>query len=297
MIRGLWVYSIAALVCLSASLPGLPAQAAYGVLIVGRLLLGLSESLTMVGLLSWGFGIMGPQASGRVIALVGMGMYGAFAVGGPVGLALFNQTGFAGVMGASALVPLIGLAMALPVAGVAPLVGERPSFWTIIGRILGARPRCGPSGRRLRGDRRVHAAAVPAPRLAPCRARTDLLRQRVRVDAHPVRPPARPGRRHSGGPCLVGLSAVDREWPRRRACGGLPERAWLFPDLPGDGRRSGPAHPAALARHCDRRLRRVSRTSPMASPARRQDCWPTVSDMASCSSSAEWPRPSGSRWS
>ena len=135
MIRGLWVYSIAALVCLAASWPGFPAPAAYSILIVGRLLLGLGESLTMVGLLSWGFGIMGPQASGRVIAWVGMGMYGAFAVGSPVGLALFNRTGFAGVMGASALVPLIGLAMTLPIAGVAPLVGGRPSFWSIIGRI------------------------------------------------------------------------------------------------------------------------------------------------------------------
>ncbi len=46
-----------------------------------------------------------------------------------------TRTGFAGVMGASALVPLIGLAMTLPIAGVAPLVGERPSFWSIIGRI------------------------------------------------------------------------------------------------------------------------------------------------------------------
>ena len=135
MVRGLWVYSLAGLVCLAASLLGFPTPDAYGVLIVGRLLQGLGESLTLVGLLSWGFGIMGPQASGQVIALVGMGMYGAFAVGGPVGLALFDRAGFAGVMGASALVPLIGLAMALPVAGVAPLVGERPSFWSIIGRI------------------------------------------------------------------------------------------------------------------------------------------------------------------
>ncbi len=135
MVRGLLVYSLAALVCLAASWPGFSSPAAYGVLIVGRLLLGLGESLTLVGLLSWGFGIMGPQASGRVIALVGIGMYGAFAFGGPVGLALFDHTDFAGVMGASAIVPLVGLMMALPIASVAPLSGERTSFWRIIGRI------------------------------------------------------------------------------------------------------------------------------------------------------------------
>ncbi|WP_113888550.1 arabinose transporter [Roseiarcus fermentans] len=135
MVRGLVVYAFAALVCLAASWPGASASLAYGVLMVGRLLLGLGESLTLVGLLSWGFGIMGPQASGRVIALVGIGMYGAFAVGGPVGLALFDQAGFAGVMGAAVLVPLIGLLMALPVPAVVPAGGERPSFWRIIGRI------------------------------------------------------------------------------------------------------------------------------------------------------------------
>jgi MFS family permease len=134
-IRGLYVYTLAGLICLAASWPGFPAPAAYGVLIVGRLLLGVGESLALVGLLAWGFGIMGPQGSGRVLALVGMGLYGAFAVGSPIGLALFDWAGFAGVMGACALVPLVGLAMVLPVAAVALHVGERLPFWHIIGRI------------------------------------------------------------------------------------------------------------------------------------------------------------------
>ncbi len=135
MIRGLWIYALAGLICAASSWPGLPALAAYGVLIAGRLLLGVSESFTVVGLIAWCFGIMGPSRSGQVLALVGMGLFGAFAVGSPIGIALFNQAGFAGVMGACALVPLIGLAMVLPVAAVAPHVGERSPFWRIIGRI------------------------------------------------------------------------------------------------------------------------------------------------------------------
>ena len=134
-IRGLWVYAFAGLVGLAANWPALPPLAAYGVLIVGRLLLGVGESMTLLGLLAWGFGIMGPQRSGRVFGLVGMGIFGAFAVGSPVGLAVFDGAGFAGVMGACALVPLIGLAMVLSVAGVTPHPGERPPFWRIIGRI------------------------------------------------------------------------------------------------------------------------------------------------------------------
>jgi MFS family permease len=135
MVRGLWVYTLAGLICAAATWPGLAAPPAYGILIVGRLLLGVGESLTVVGLMAWCFGIMGPKRSGRVFALVGMGLYGAFAVGSPIGIALFDWAGFAGVMGASALVPLVGLAMALPVAAVAVHVGERPTFWRIIGRI------------------------------------------------------------------------------------------------------------------------------------------------------------------
>ena len=135
MARGLWIYAAAGLLCVAANAPSLPPSAAYGVLILGRLLLGVGESMTLVGLVAWGFGIMGPRRSGRVLSLVGMALYGAFAIGSPIGLAVFDRAGFAGVMIACALVPLIGLAMMLPIAAVAPLTGEHPSFWHVIGRI------------------------------------------------------------------------------------------------------------------------------------------------------------------
>jgi MFS family permease len=135
LIRGLWIYTVAALVCGASSWSGFPAPVAYAVLILGRLLLGVGESLALIGVLAWGFGILGPQRSGMVFALLGMALYGAFAVGSPIGVALFDYAGFPGLMCACALVPLVGLAMALPVAAVAPHVGERPPFWRIIGRI------------------------------------------------------------------------------------------------------------------------------------------------------------------
>jgi MFS family permease len=134
-VRGLWVYALAGLVCAAANWSGFSAPAAYGVLIVGRLLLGVGESLALVGLIAWCFGIMGPQRSGRVLALIGMGMYGAFAVGSPIGIVLFDGAGFAGVMAACALVPLVGLVMVVPVVAVAVHIGERQPFWRIIGRI------------------------------------------------------------------------------------------------------------------------------------------------------------------
>ncbi len=136
MIRGLLIYALAGLVCAGSSWSGSRPSVAYGVLILGRLLLGWGESITTVGLIGWALGVMGPQQSGRVFALVGMGLYGAFAVGSPIGLALFDLGGFAGVQVACALAPLLGVAMVLPLAAVKPQSGQRPSFWSIIGRIL-----------------------------------------------------------------------------------------------------------------------------------------------------------------
>jgi MFS family permease len=140
MQRGLLIYAASGLICLAAALPGLSAAASYCVLIAGRLLLGLGESVALVGMMSWAIGLMGPARSGRVISLVGMGMYGAFAAGGPLGLTLLEQTGFVGLMLACTVLPLIGLFAIHWLPAVQPHVGPRESIWKIVGRIwrLGA---------------------------------------------------------------------------------------------------------------------------------------------------------------
>jgi len=107
----------------------------YAVLIAGRLLLGLGESLTMVGMINWSIGLMGPARSGKVMSLVGMGMYGAFAAGGPLGLALLHRLGFAGLMGVCTVLPLLGLIAIHRFPAVVPPAGRRESVWRIIGRI------------------------------------------------------------------------------------------------------------------------------------------------------------------
>jgi len=143
MRRGLILYAAAGLLCLLVGLPQLPVASGYAVLIGGRLLLGLGESLAMVGMVSYAIGLMGPAQSGKVMSLVGIGMYGAFAVGGPLGLALLDRLGFAGLMVVCTAVPLLGLIAIFwlpavaPYAGqvAAPHAGQHESFWRIIGRI------------------------------------------------------------------------------------------------------------------------------------------------------------------
>ncbi len=141
MQRGLILYAAAGLICLLAGWSRLSTAGDYAVLIARRLLLGLGESLTMVGMISWAIGLMGPARSGKVISLVGTDMYGAFAVGGPLGLALLHRLGFAGLMGVCTVLPLLGLIAIYRLPAVAPQAGQRESFWRIIGRIW----RTGPS--------------------------------------------------------------------------------------------------------------------------------------------------------
>jgi len=135
MQQGLVLYAIAGVICLASSWSQLPMAGAYAVLIAGRLLLGLGESLAMVGMVSWSIGIMGQARSGKVLSLVGMGMYGAFAAGGPLGLVLLNQLGFAGLMGVCTVLPLVGLIAIHRLPAVEPHAGKREPFRTIIGRI------------------------------------------------------------------------------------------------------------------------------------------------------------------
>jgi predicted MFS family arabinose efflux permease len=135
MQRGLLIYTAAGLICLLATWPALSAAESYVVLIVGRLVLGLGESVAMIGMMGWAIGLMGQARSGRVISLVGMGMYGAFAAGGPLGLALLDRLGFASLMVACMVLPLVGLAMVNWLPAVEPHAGPRESLWRIIGRI------------------------------------------------------------------------------------------------------------------------------------------------------------------
>ncbi|MGV0130677.1 MFS transporter [Burkholderia gladioli] len=133
--RGMLLYAAGAAVSLLAGLSS-AAPAALATLIAGRLLLGVGESLVGVGIITWGVGLMGPARSGQVLAVVGAAFYGAFVVGGPLGLLLFDRVGFAGTMAISAVLPLLGLAAIAGMAGVAPHPhAERPSFLSVVGQV------------------------------------------------------------------------------------------------------------------------------------------------------------------
>jgi MFS family permease len=105
------------------------------VLLLGRLLLGGAESVIITAGVSWGLVLAGPQNTGRVIAWVGAAMFAAFAIGAPIGSALYDAYGFAAIAVATTLMPLATLLFVAPLCPVAPPSQIRPSFAKVLGSV------------------------------------------------------------------------------------------------------------------------------------------------------------------
>ena len=111
------------------------ANGALSALLAGRILLGLGESLLITGALSWGIGLAGHQRSGKVMAWVGIAMYGALACGAPLGIALKAWYGLGASFAAVVAAPLIGLACVRSLAGIKPGGHVRMPFYKVMGLV------------------------------------------------------------------------------------------------------------------------------------------------------------------
>lgn len=120
---------------LLASLLPVGPQASLGLMLVGRLLLGLGESLFLTGTMSWGIARLGLTRTGKVMAWQGIAMYGALAIGAPLGLTILPVFGFLGVAICSTLAPLLALVVAILLPGVAGSGGARVPFYRVVGLI------------------------------------------------------------------------------------------------------------------------------------------------------------------
>ncbi|WP_434573697.1 arabinose transporter [Pseudomonas sp. Z3-8] len=101
----------------------------------GRVLLAIGESLIVTGAMGWGIGLVGPQHAGKVMAWNGIAMYGAYALGAPLGVALNAGWGFVGIVLASMFVPLLALAIVAGVRAVAPTATRRTPFYKMLGAV------------------------------------------------------------------------------------------------------------------------------------------------------------------
>jgi MFS family permease len=119
---------------LSAVLPA-PDAIRLAVLIAGRLVLGFGESQLIVGMFGWGIGTVGQARSGRVLAWTGMAMYGAIAVGAPIGFWLYGRGGLSLIGEVSVLLPAVAALIAFPVAPVRKHEDQRQAFWRVVGLV------------------------------------------------------------------------------------------------------------------------------------------------------------------
>jgi MFS family permease len=119
---------------LSFSFSGSP-LVSIAMLLLGRALLGGAESFIITAAVSWGLALAHSRDTGKVIAWVGSAMFAAFAIGAPVGSALYATHGFAAISLATTLAPLAVLPLVTLLPGVAPVKHARVSFVEVIGAV------------------------------------------------------------------------------------------------------------------------------------------------------------------
>lgn len=113
------------------SLPSL----SLGILLVGRVLLGVAQGLIGVGTISWCMGQVGAEHTARSISWNGIASYGAIAIGAPLGVVMVAQYGYNSLGPALAVLAALGLVLIRKKPSVPVVRGERLPFWAVFGRI------------------------------------------------------------------------------------------------------------------------------------------------------------------
>ncbi len=106
------------------------------VLLLGRVLLALGESLVTTGALGWAIGLVGPQSAGKVMVWIGIAIFGAYALGAPIGVLVNTQWGFTGIALATVVTPLLAWAAVAGVRAVPPAATRRTPFYKVLSAVF-----------------------------------------------------------------------------------------------------------------------------------------------------------------
>lgn len=106
-----------------------------GILIVGRVFLGVAQGLIGVGTISWCIARVGSQHTARAIGWNGIASYGAIAIGAPLGVVMVERLGFAMLGVTLLLLALAALGLIRNKPAIAAIPGVRLPFWSVFGLI------------------------------------------------------------------------------------------------------------------------------------------------------------------
>nr|WP_208733645.1 MFS transporter [Pseudomonas duriflava] len=123
------------LMLLSVLLQNWP-QAGLICLLLGRIILGCSESLVGTGAISWAIGRAGVMNTAKVISWNGIASYGALAVGAPLGVVLANTLGLWSMGASVILLAAVGLYLARPKPATPLVSGKRIPFRHVLGQVM-----------------------------------------------------------------------------------------------------------------------------------------------------------------
>jgi MFS family permease len=106
-----------------------------GILLLGRVLLGLGESFVITGAQTWGLVLGGPNNTGKVIAWAGSAMWASFALGAPVGTFLYARLGFSAIALTTTFVPVAALLIVVRLPGIKPATRPRFSLAQVVASV------------------------------------------------------------------------------------------------------------------------------------------------------------------
>jgi len=111
-LQGAAVCAIGGLLYLVAAMPGFSPTISLVIIVVGRVVAGFGESQFVTGCVSWSIASVGPQRAGMSMSWTGVAMFGALAIGAPIGMALYQTHGLEAAMVACIVAPLIAAVIA-----------------------------------------------------------------------------------------------------------------------------------------------------------------------------------------
>ena len=105
------------------------------ILLLGRLLLGVGESFIITGGQSWALAILTVRNTSKAIAWVGSAMFAAFAIGAPIGSAIYARFGFSGLALTTAALPLVTLLCVVPLRSVAAIPRRQAAIMKVMASV------------------------------------------------------------------------------------------------------------------------------------------------------------------